>query len=200
MLRQDINLYYDTHEGTINSDFLPWRQYKIITLLLILFFVLLTLFAFYQLHNLREEKVALQKRIQNLEKTYQQLKQSYPGFFFSDNVTDSLKSLQAQLETQKELLSIFANRSSFSKTLIALGQTIVNEVWLKKISILSNGNKIVLQGYSSSAKHMQNYIMKLENENAFKHFNITLKHIDQNDPDQTQPYSFEINLIKKSSI
>lgn len=197
MLAQQVNLYNFFAAPPTAPTLLTWKRFWLINLIFTALMFLTLLYSLENIHLLRQEKNAMQKRVDVLQKKFYAIKSTYPAFFFMQNAHESIKQLETELLRQEKILETFTNRIYFSQALLAFAKDIATNVWLTEISLQKN-NQIEIKGQSLKLTSLQQFLLNLAQEVIFANYGITLKEIINSGKDNERgTLSFDIAIGKK---
>src|SRR5215208_4792468 len=178
-LRQEINFFKIFRAPPPLASILTWRRLILSYLLGILFFLLLTLFTWWQVHSLNEDRKYLVQQSDHYKKMFYSLKKHYPSFFFTQDVNNLLEQFQKNIESQQKLLQSIINKKPFSSDLILIAETIKPGNWLTGIVINKNGDEIIFKGHSLNMSSLQVFLDSLLGHKRFFNYTLEIKKIDQ---------------------
>lgn len=179
MLRQDVNLYRSLEIKKPAALFLTWGRLKQCALLFaaLLMIIYLILFTNYYLSRQQVNRLAMKET--SLHREVMSLKESFPQLFFSQDVGETVDKLKNDIEGQRKILNSLITMSSFSEILQMLSATIIPDVWLTKITVMENGNKITLDGNSSDITEIQQFADNLRRHAVSKIYDIDISNIEE---------------------
>src|SRR5436190_6995802 len=132
MLHQEINLYNAFKEPTVIQDWLSIDKFIFYNSLLFTLFILIYLVSIWANHRLENQVIEAHKDIAKLQTNYYIMREKFPPIFFTQDVKQSVKQIQAEIIEQENTLNSLSTPNLFSKQLISLSQSIVPYVWLKE--------------------------------------------------------------------
>lgn len=196
MLRQEINLYRHFETPRTTADLLTWKRYWILNAVMLLLLILILIASFTENIYSRNREKKLQSQIARYQKEFQQLKSSLPQLFFNNDVNEAVKSMQAELNAQQEIINILSKNKPFSDVLTSFSRTVVPNLWLTSISLQKNGDEITIKGHSIG-NNVDEYIAKIDQDSYLKNFNIKLDNVKNTDATKiNSTIDFEISMVK----
>lgn len=196
MLRQEINLYRHFETPRTTADLLTWKRYWMLNVAMLLLLIIIFIASFAENIYSRTREKKLQSQIAGYQKEFQQLKSSLPQLFFNKDVNEAVKSMQAELNAQQEIINILSKNKPFSEVLTSFSRTIVPNLWLTSISVQKNGDEITIKGHSIG-NNVDEYIAKVDQDSFLKNFNIKLDNVKNTDATKTDStIDFEISMVK----
>lgn len=196
MLRQEINLYRHFETPRTTADLLTWKRYWILNAVMLLLLILILIASFTENIYSRNREKKLQSQIASHQKEFQQLKSSLPQLFFNNDVNEAVKSMQAELNAQQEIINILSKNKPFSDVLTSFSRTVVPNLWLTSISLQKNGDEITIKGHSIG-NNVDEYIAKIDQDSYLKNFSIKLDNVKNTDAAKiNSTIDFEISMVK----
>lgn len=200
MLRQNINLYPRTELPlSATVTFLTWRQFWLSNVIILFILIFLQFFDLIHLYYLKSHKESREEQVAQLQQKFFQLKSSFPTLFFTQEANQSIKQLEQDVATQKNILSTIKNQTLFSEDLLALSRSIVKNVWLTQINVVQSGGEITLKGKSLDKVSLESFLSNLQTEKTFTEYDFNIKNIENMTEKNTSILIFEITLAKKTS-
>jgi Tfp pilus assembly protein PilN len=196
MLRQEINLYRHFETPRTTADLLTWKRYWMLNIAMLLLLIIIFIASFAENVYSRNREKKLQSQIIGYQKEFQQLKSSLPQLFFNKDVNEAVKSMQAELNAQQEIINILSKNKPFSEVLTSFSRTIVPNLWLTSISVQKNGDEITIKGHSIG-NNVDEYIAKVDQDVFLKNFNVKLDNVKNTDATKSDStINFEISMVK----
>lgn len=187
-MQQKINLY----------SFLPKPKKEYFTVETVLlsyaaFLIFLLVFYFFEVGRQEIRIDNIEKTTALLEKTQQKLIQvstQYP-LINPTELTGSIKYLDEQLALQKKIL----HEPRFSIYFAGLAKSIVPGVWLTRILISNEGERIQLQGHAITEIAAQRFLEALITQPIFARLKIELHDLtrSKNESDDKSIFDFSIS-------
>lgn len=200
MLRQEINLYQAARFNQAEELFLNWRRLRIFYVIFTCLMIILYLYTQWNVHSLSLQRDQLHEENTALETQFNKKKESYPPIFFSQDISLGLDQLKLNLAEQNKMLKSLANPMPYSKTLIALSESITPNVWLTEMNMNKGANEFTLKGKSISMEDLQLFLAKLSKHPVFANYTLTVNNIEKAEKiADSQAMSFELAIQKKSS-
>ncbi|EKD72142.1 MAG: MshA biogenesis protein MshI-2 [uncultured bacterium] len=200
MLRQEINLYQFLEKPRTSSSFLSWKALWLSNLFFVGFLFLIYLYSLWDIHSLKVQKDAASYQATKLEKTFYQIKNTYPQLFFSQDAALTVNQFKQKIADQEKMLQMLAAQHFFSEDLLALSRIIAPQVWLTDILMVKGGQEITLKGNSLSRQDVHVFLKNLSQEKIFSGFNLNVNSIEgSNKDDLNKNVKFELTMIKQDN-
>lgn len=200
MPQQQINLYRYFEKPVTDSEFLTWKRYWASNILFACLMVVALIFSVGENFFLKKRLQTSQTEMTKYKEEFQQMKGSFPQFFFGENINDAVAMLNKEMAAQKKIIDILSMHDAFSQNLISLSRTIVPNVWLTTISIEKNGRDITLIGKSIGMKNLQDFIARLNKDKIYGPYITALKKVsNENVNDPETKLTFELSMVRNSN-
>jgi hypothetical protein len=200
MLRQEINLYRQFNAPASDADYLTWKRYWIMNIIVTLVFIFICITSAINNMVTKGEYDKAQTQLKHYQAEFAALKNTFPQVFFNENIDDSVKNLKKEMEVQRQIVAILSNHEPFSEDLMALSRSTIPNVWLTNINITKNNSEIVLKGESLGMNVIQDYISTLQREKNFSNKIVNVHEV--NNKDLTNPnarLTFKISMVAKAN-
>lgn len=173
---QQVNLYTEAFRPQVIVLSLPHMLLGSLAFVLVL--VLMTFWMHSSQAQLRAEADSTQQKLTALQTTLREQTILLSGMKIDESMVRHNERLRAQLEGQSTLLSMLASitiseSERFSDYMIGLARHTENDVWLTHFRIDQGGEALLLEGHTSHAKAVPEYLERLSQENVFSGMNFS---------------------------
>jgi hypothetical protein len=195
MFLQEINFYRYFKLPEAPESLLSWNRFVSLIFTSILVFMSYSCFLYLDVYETDKSTEIIKMQSESLDRNFEVIKRTYPGFFFSDNVEQKIEEMRKDLLAKESVIKTIVNKSLFSENLEALSRLAVENVWLTEIKIEDGTDQIVLKGKSINETSMQNFISKITADTFFANYVLFVKSIE-NKKNNSESMDFEI-LLKR---
>ena len=167
---QSVNLY--THEFRPVKTVLPLAQIVVFNALLVLVLIAFTAWMQIEADNLQDQVTQTQNGLDRVKEQETDLQQQLESQRLDESLQRHRDRLTKQIEAREDLLStlesaVIDDFSGFSPYFVGLARQVPQSLWLSKIVLAENGNRMELEGMASDADSVPGYLSVLQEEPVF---------------------------------
>ncbi len=169
-MRQQINLYQDVLID--KPEPFQSRQVGMILLAVVICLILAGFYSYWQANSMQIQADDLRQRQQLLSMRVVELEEQYPEREHSALLQEKIKRVEQELQGQRKALDYFSTQDQKSNgTILAslegLARYPQQGIWLRRISLLHNGQEVQLTGSALKPEQIPEYLHLLGENNIF---------------------------------
>ncbi len=182
-MRQQVNLFFDAHKRK-NIFFSSGNVF----LMLIFLIIFLGVYSYFEVMALKKITVNNEMMVNNIKLLDEKIKAHSVTPELAkrrDDLVFQVKKLTLDIAHKEAIQSIYGKHaasgySGFSRMMKLMGEYSAGDFFVKEIGFYQGGAEVVINGFSSSAALVLDYMESLKKEDSFKRAKFGLLSVEKN--------------------